>query len=107
GLLRYSFLFVLIWLAWSGHTLYSTRFDSDDLAQSFIAAVMAANAEEALDSTEAAGVGAAYAGRVHNCFREFVQLKCRPLIVAMGTAGETACPTSLDQSFGEVGGAGG
>src|SRR5947209_3302596 len=25
----------------------------------------------------------------------------------MGTAGETACPTLLDQSFGEVGGAGG
>src|SRR5439155_15553269 len=46
-------------------------------------------------------------GGVHNCFREFVQLRCRPLIVAMGTAGETACPTLLDQSFGEVGGAGG
>src|SRR6266702_3396275 len=30
GLLRYSFLFVLIWWAWSGHTLYSTRFDHDD-----------------------------------------------------------------------------
>jgi len=29
------------------------------------------------------------------------------LIVAIGTAGETACPTLLDQSFGEVGGAGG
>jgi len=27
--------------------------------------------------------------------------------VAIGTAGETACPTLLDQSFGEVGGAGG
>ena len=33
GLLRYSFLFVLIWWAWSGHTLYSTRFDHDDLVQ--------------------------------------------------------------------------
>ena len=31
GLLRYGFLFVLIWWAWSGHTLYSTRFDHDDL----------------------------------------------------------------------------
>src|SRR5436309_601802 len=31
----------------------------------------------------------------------------RPLIVAIGTAGETACPTLLDQSFGEAGGAGG
>src|SRR5205809_278796 len=29
------------------------------------------------------------------------------LIVAIGTAGETACPTLLDRSFGEVGGAGG
>src|SRR5437870_5041099 len=28
-------------------------------------------------------------------------------ILAIGTAGETACPTLLDQSFGEVGGAGG
>src|SRR5437762_3162747 len=45
--------------------------------------------------------------RVLNGFREFVQLGCRPLIVAMGTAGETACPTLLDQSFGKVGGAGG
>src|SRR5437016_1338717 len=39
--------------------------------------------------------------------REFVHLRCRPLIVAIETAGETACPTLLDQSFGEVGGAGG
>jgi low temperature requirement protein LtrA len=69
GLLRYSFLFVLIWWAWSGHTLYSTRFDQDDLVQRtlilvqcFIAAVMAANAKEALDSRSSAGFGAAYAG---------------------------------------------
>jgi len=69
GLLRYSFLFVLIWLAWSGHTLFVTRFDTDDLVQrlltllqSFIAAVMAANSKEALDSVDAAGFGAAYAG---------------------------------------------
>ena len=69
ALLRYSFLFVLIWWAWSGHTLYSTRFDHDDvvqrgliLLQCFIAAVMAANAKEALDSRSSAGFGAAYAG---------------------------------------------
>ena len=69
GLLRYSFLFVLIWWAWSGHTLYWTRFDHDDLVQRglillqcFIAAVMAANAKEALDSRSSAGFGAAYAG---------------------------------------------
>src|SRR5436190_10198699 len=42
-----------------------------------------------------------------NRFREFVHLRCRPLIVAIGTAGETACPTLLEQSIGEVGGAGG
>jgi low temperature requirement protein LtrA len=69
GLFRYTFLFVLIWLAWSGNTLYFTRFDTDDLVQrvftlvqSFIAAVMAANAKDALDSTSSAGFGAAYAG---------------------------------------------
>jgi low temperature requirement protein LtrA len=69
GLLRYAFLFVLIWWAWCGHTLYSTRFDTDDmvqrlliLLQSFIAAVMAANAKDALDSRSSAGFGAAYAG---------------------------------------------
>jgi low temperature requirement protein LtrA len=66
---RYVFLFILIWLAWSGHTLYCTRFDTDDLVQrllvllqAFIAAVMAANAKDALDSTSSAGFGAAYAG---------------------------------------------
>src|SRR5205823_2953611 len=60
---------VLIWLAWSGHTLYCTRFDTDDLiqrllvlVQSFIVAVMAANAKEALDSTASAGFAAAFAG---------------------------------------------
>ena len=69
GLFSYSFLFLLIWWARSGHTLYSTRFDHDDLVQRvlilvqcFIAAVMAANAKEALDSDSSAGFGAAYAG---------------------------------------------
>jgi low temperature requirement protein LtrA len=69
GLLRYAFLFVLIWSAWSGHSLYSTRFDTDDLLQRlltliqcFIAAVMAANSQDALDSRSSAGFGAAYAG---------------------------------------------
>jgi low temperature requirement protein LtrA len=67
GLLRFSFLFVLIWWAWSGHTLYTTRFDAEDsvqrvllLIQCFIAAVMAANAKDALDSRSSAGFGAAY-----------------------------------------------
>jgi low temperature requirement protein LtrA len=69
GVLRYSVLFVMIWSAWSGHTLFATRFQSDDwiqraliLVQCFVAAVMAANAKEGLDSVSAAGFGAAYAG---------------------------------------------
>jgi low temperature requirement protein LtrA len=69
GLLRYAVFFVLIWLAWSGNTLYCTQFDIDDLVQrvsvvlqTFIAAVMAANAREPLDSSASAGFGAAYAG---------------------------------------------
>jgi low temperature requirement protein LtrA len=69
ALSRYGFLFFLIWWAWLGHTVYSTRFDTDDLTQRvltllqmFAVAVMAANAGEALDSRSAAGFGAAYAG---------------------------------------------
>ena len=65
ALARYAFLFFLIWWAWLGHTLYSTRFDTDDpvqraltLVQMFTVAVMAANAGEALDSRSAAGFGA-------------------------------------------------
>src|SRR5438094_648178 len=42
-----------------------------------------------------------------SCVYRSVHLRCRPLIVAIGTGGETACSTLLDQSFGEVGGAGG
>ncbi len=66
---RYTFLFVLIWLAWSGHTLYVTRFDTEDpvqrifvLVQSFLAAVMAANAKDSLASESSAGFGVAFAG---------------------------------------------
>ncbi len=32
-LIRYAFLFVLIWPAWTGHTLVATRFDTDDIVQ--------------------------------------------------------------------------
>jgi low temperature requirement protein LtrA len=67
GLLRFSFLFVLIWWAWLGHTTFSTRFDTDDLAQRaltglqmFLVAVMAINATGALDSRDSAGFAAAY-----------------------------------------------
>src|SRR5690348_12377008 len=53
GLVRYSLMFLLIWWAWFGHTMYSTRFDADDvvhrlltLVQIFAAAAMAANAKQ-------------------------------------------------------------
>jgi low temperature requirement protein LtrA len=69
GLLRYSLLFFLIWWAWLGHTVYSTRFDTDDvvqrvltLAQIFGVAVMAINADDGLRSRSSAGFAAAYAG---------------------------------------------
>src|ERR687891_616160 len=55
GLFRDGFLFILIWWAWSGHTAYSTRFDTDDLIQRvltllqiFLVAVMAVNAKDPL-----------------------------------------------------------
>src|SRR5207302_1471637 len=60
--------FVLIWWAWTGHTVFSTRFDTDDmiqpgltLVQMFAVAAMAANAKDALDSRSSAGFAAAYA----------------------------------------------
>ncbi len=68
GLARYALMFLLIWWAWLGHTMYSTRFDADDvvqrlltLLQIFAAAAMAANAKSAFDSRDSAGFGAAYA----------------------------------------------
>jgi low temperature requirement protein LtrA len=67
GLLRFTILFVLIWWAWIGHAVFSTRFDTDDgvqrgltLLQMFGVAVMAANASDALDSRSSAGFAAAY-----------------------------------------------
>ena len=68
GLIRYSLMFLLIWWAWFGHTMYSTRFDADDvvhrlltLVQIFAAAAMAANAKQGLADPDSAGFGAAYA----------------------------------------------
>src|SRR5262249_2654901 len=68
GLVRFTPLFVMIWWAWTGHTVFSTRFDSDDgiqrgltLLQIFAVAAMAANAKDALDSRSSAGFAAAYA----------------------------------------------
>lgn len=68
GLCRYAFLFFLIWWAWSGHSTFATRFDTDDaiqrgltLVQIFVVAVMAVNAKDGLDSRSSAGFAAAYA----------------------------------------------
>jgi len=68
GLVRYGLMFLLVWWAWLGHTMYSTRFDADDvvqrlltLLQIFAAAAMAANAKSAFDSRDSAGFAAAYA----------------------------------------------
>lgn len=68
GLGRYTFMFLMIWWAWLGHTVYCTRFHTDDLLQRlltflqfFAVAIMAANAKQGLDSEDAAGFGAAYA----------------------------------------------
>ncbi len=68
GLIRYSLMFLLIWWAWFGHTMYATRFDADDvvhrlltLVQIFAAAAMAANAKQELADRDSAGFGAAYA----------------------------------------------
>jgi low temperature requirement protein LtrA len=67
-LVRFTPLFALIWWAWAGHAVFSTRFDTDDviqrgltLVQMFAVAVMAANAKDALDSRSSAGFAAAYA----------------------------------------------
>ena len=67
-LLRLAPLLTLIWWAWTGHSFFATRFDTDDpiqrvltLVQMFVVAVMAANAKDALDSRSSAGFAAAYA----------------------------------------------
>ena len=63
GLARFTPLFVLIWWAWTGHAVFATRFDTDDviqrgltLVQMFAVAAMAANAKDALDSRSSAGL---------------------------------------------------
>ena len=68
GLVRLAPLFALIWWAWTGNSVFATRFDTDDavqrgltLLQMFAVAIMAANAKDALDSRSSAGFAAAYA----------------------------------------------
>jgi low temperature requirement protein LtrA len=57
----------LIWWAWTGYTVFATRFHADDLTQRllmplqmFVVAAMAANAEDQLHSRSSAGFMAAY-----------------------------------------------
>jgi low temperature requirement protein LtrA len=67
GVLRFTTLFALIWWAWTGYTVFATRFHADDalqrlltLLQMFVVAAMAANAEDELHSRSSAGFMAAY-----------------------------------------------
>src|SRR2546425_11510914 len=53
GGFRFLAFFLLVWWVWAGHTLYSTRFDTDDLiqrlltlVQMFAVVAMAANAKD-------------------------------------------------------------
>jgi low temperature requirement protein LtrA len=85
GLLRYAFMFLLIWWAWLGHTMFSTRFESDDLAhriltlvQIFAVAVMAANARAPLSGRDSAGFVAAYA--VMRLILSFQYLRARAIL---------------------------
>ena len=68
GVVRFATLFALIWWAWTGYTVFATRFDADDgiqrlltRLQMFVVAAMAANAEDELHSRSSAGFMAAYA----------------------------------------------
>ena len=68
-LARFTPLFLLIWWAWTGRAVFSTRFDTDDgvqraltFVEMFAVAVMAANASDSLASRSSAGFAAAYAG---------------------------------------------
>jgi low temperature requirement protein LtrA len=64
---RFSLLFLLIWWAWLGQTIFATRFGTDDRLERLLtflqicaAAAMAVNSQGALDSRESAGFAAAY-----------------------------------------------
>jgi low temperature requirement protein LtrA len=68
GVVRFTMLFALIWWAWTGATVFATRFDGGDgvqraltLVQIFVVAAMAANAGDELDTRSSAGFTAAYA----------------------------------------------
>ena len=92
GFLRFAILFVLIWWAWTGHAVFSTRFGTDDavqrgltLLQVFGVAVMAANARDALDSRSSAGFAAAYAVLRLILVAQYVRARSTPRARALST----------------------
>jgi low temperature requirement protein LtrA len=100
-LVRFTPLFVLIWWAWMGHTVFSTRFDTDDVVQRaltfvqiFAVAAMAANAKAALDSRSSAGFAAAYAAVRFVLVAQYVRARrvsdARELTLRYGTGHGTA-----------------
>jgi len=110
GLVRFTPLFVLTWWAWTGHAVFSTRFDTDDivqrgltLLQMFAVAAMAANAKDALDSRSSAGFAAAYAGvrvvLVAQYFRARHVPDARPLTTRYLTGHGTAAILWLASAF--------
>lgn len=92
GILRFAALFSLIWWAWTGYTMFASRFDTDEvvqkgftLVQVFIVAVMAANATEALDSRSSAGFAAAYAVLRLVLVAQYVRARHCPGVKALTT----------------------
>jgi low temperature requirement protein LtrA len=101
GVLRFAVFFLLVWWAWLGHTVFATRFDTDDavqraltLIQVFIVALMGINAGGALDSRDSAGFAGAYAALRLVLVAQYARARClregRPLttvyLVGCGTA---------------------
>jgi low temperature requirement protein LtrA len=97
GLVRYGLLLGLIWWAWLGHTVYATRFDTDDLVQRLLTltqifgvAVMAINAGDDLASRDSAGFAAAYAGLRFVLVFEYIRARhvrrARPYATSMAAA---------------------
>jgi len=110
GLIRFTPLFALIWWAWAGHAMFSTRFDTDDvvqrgltLAQMFAVAAMAANAKDALDSRSSAGFAAAYAAMRFVLVAQYARARqvreARPLTVRYLAGHGTAAALWLASAF--------
>jgi low temperature requirement protein LtrA len=85
GLAHFGFLFLMIWSAWMGHTLFSSRFDTDDwiqrlltLGQMFLVAVMAVNAEGPFGGRASAGFAAAYGGMRLVLAAQYLRARARP-----------------------------